>query len=118
MLQGIWSLLSHPGRIAGPADLPFLIPAAVIVALLTASFLATVGKRIASQSRIIAVVAGSVIVPAAILALAALFAFMPAHGTTDGTGVLVMVTIVMAICALPVSLCTSLIFVARHRRAA
>jgi phosphatidylglycerophosphate synthase len=119
MGEMLWTIFSNPRTIAGPEDAPFIIAAALLVALLTLGFMAMVGKRISRLSGILAALIGTAFVPALIVLIAIILLKLAPNGPppNDGPAMLFMGLIVLAICALPVSLAASALYVVRRRRA-
>ena len=115
MLEALWFTFSHPSTIIGRDGAGDLLLAAAIVALITAAFMATVGRRIMKRSPILAVLIGFAFLPFVMNALAFLLAWNGPEGA-DGGGILVFATLVMSICALPVTLTTSVLYVLYRRR--
>jgi len=114
----IWSIFSNPRSIAGPSDVPFIFGAALTVALLTLAFMSTLGNRIIQVSKALAMISGALFVPLLmiVIALALLWSAPSGAPPNDGPGMLFMGILVLSICALPISLIASVIYVVRRRR--
>ncbi len=115
MLGALWSVFSHPGTIAGRDGVGTLVLPAVIVALLTFGFMAAVGRHVMGRFPVVAVLLGCVFVPSVMNALAFLAASSDRAGT-DGGGILVFAALVLSICAVPVTLATSVLYAVVWRR--
>jgi hypothetical protein len=117
--EALWWALSHPGLIAGSDGAGTLVFMAVIVVLITAGFMASIGKRVMPHSSVVAVLMGCAFVPLMMNAIAFAVALSQPSGT-DGGGILIFTSLVLSICALPVTIATSLLyfFVQRRRLAA
>ncbi|MCW6532565.1 hypothetical protein NED98_20145 [Sphingomonas sp. MMSM20] len=114
----LWSAFSNPKTIASAGDAPFVVVAALIVAMLTFIFMATVGQRIMRVSRTLAVLAGTTFVPAIgiLIAYALLCAAPDGPPPNDGPAMLFMALLVLSICTVPISLIVSAVYVVRRRR--
>ncbi|UVO50605.1 hypothetical protein M0208_08775 [Sphingomonas sp. SUN019] len=112
----LWSAFSHPSAIAGPGDASFIVIGAMAAALLTFAFMATAGRRIASKSRTVAVLAGTAFLPVCGIAIAyALLASAPeGPPPNDGSAMLFMALIVLSICTTPISFFTSAAYIVRR----
>lgn len=115
MLEGLWSVFSHPSTIVGRDGVGTLVLPAVIVALITFGFMATVGRQLLGRSPFVAVLLGCAFVPLMMNALALLAASGGPAGT-DGGGMLVLAALVLSICAVPVTLATSVLYAVIWRR--
>ena len=115
MLEGLWSAFSHPSTIVGQDGAGTLVVLAAVVALVTAGFMATVGRKVLARSSVIAVLMGCAFVPSLMIALAFLMARSAPDGT-DGGGILVMAALVLSICAIPVTLATSVLYVVTRQK--
>lgn len=113
----LWETFSHPSTIAGRGDGPFLLVGAAIVALLTLAFMATIAKRIARRSRTVAVLAGAAFLPGCVIAIAYSLLVSAPEGPppNDAPAMLFGALFVLAICATPVSVLTSVAYVAGRR---
>ena len=88
---------------------------AVVMALVTAGFMATVGRRVMLRSSIIATLIGGAFLP--VLMNAGAFALTVSNpARTDGGGTFVFAALVLSICALPVTIATSVLYVVMQRR--
>jgi hypothetical protein len=86
-----------------------------IVALITVGFMATVGRRVMLHSSVTAVLMGCAFLP--LLMNAGAFAIsLSSSAGTDGGGILVFASLVLSICALPVTIATSVLYVVARRR--
>ncbi len=115
VLAALWSVLSHPSTIVGRDGVGTLVVPAVIVALVTFGFMATVGRQVLGRCPVVAVLLGCAFVPLMMNALA----FLAMSGSPDGTdggGMLVLVALVLSICAVPVTLATSVLYAVIWRR--
>lgn len=120
MLKWLWSVFSHPSVIVGrDGGVAPLIVAAAIVIVITTAFMATLGRRIMRSSSILAVVTGGGVVPALMLAAAIALPFASPRSPepTDASGMLLAAAIVLSICAIPITLATSVLYVVLRRRA-
>ena len=115
MFESVWSALLHPSNIVGRDGAGDLALAAVVVAFLNLALMAIAGRRIAKRSPVIAVLGGFAFLPLLINALAFLLAWNAPEGG-DGEGMLVAAALVLSICALPVTLTTSLLCICIRRR--
>jgi drug/metabolite transporter (DMT)-like permease len=102
--------LSHPSTIDGRDGVGTLVLLAAIVALVTAGFMETVGRRVMTHSSISAILLGGVFLPGLATALAFLATRSNPEGT-DGGGILIFAALVLSIGALPVTLATSVLYV-------
>ena len=114
----LWSIFSRPSIIANSGDTPFMLGGVLIIFVITALFMAIVGKRIMLISGAGAVLAGSVFLPALMVASAIVLAATSpkAPPPNDGPVMLFFALVVLAICALPVSFVTSMVYVKLQRR--
>lgn len=115
MLDALFLALSHPRTIVGRDGAGDLLLMAVGVMLITAAFMAVAGRRIMRRATLLAVVLGAAFVPFLMIAIACLLAWN-APARTDGAGILVVATLVLAIGALPVTIATSVSYVLLMRR--
>ncbi len=115
MIEAMWSMFSSPGTIFGCDGDETMILFAGIVAVITAVFMATVGRRLMLRSPVTAVLMGCAFLP--LLMSAGAFAIALNHPAgTDGGGILVGASLVLSICALPVTIATSVLYVVVRRR--
>jgi hypothetical protein len=110
LLEALWSVLSHPSTIDGRDGVGTLVLLAAIVALVTAGFMETVGRRVMTHSSISAILLGGAFLPGLATALAFLATRSNPEGT-DGGGILIFAALVLSIGALPVTLATSVLYV-------
>jgi hypothetical protein len=110
VLDALWAVFSHPSTIVGRDGAGTLALLTTVAALATAGFMATVGRRVMVHSSVIAVLLGCAFLPLLMNAFALLAAQSHPAGT-DGGGILLFATLVLSICALPVTLATSLLYV-------
>ncbi|MDD1453194.1 hypothetical protein NHF48_023315 [Sphingomonas sp. H160509] len=115
MLEALWSALSHPNTIAGRDGIGTLVLLAAIVALITAGFMATAGRRVMGHSSIIAILLGAAFLPFIMNVLAFVATRSNPEGT-DGGGILVFAVLVLSVSALPVTLATSVLYVVVRRK--
>ena len=117
MLQALFFAFSHPGTIVGRDGAGDLLLMAAGVVLITAAFMAIAAIRVVRRSAMLAIVLGTTFLPLLMNALASLLAWNGPAGT-DGGGMLVFATLVLSICALPITLATSILYVLVMRRPA
>jgi hypothetical protein len=115
MLEALCSTLSHPSTITGRDGIGILVLLAAIVALVTAGFMATVGRRVMAHNSLIAILLGGAFLPLLMNALAFLATRSNPEGT-DGGGILVFAVLVLSITALPVTLATSVLYVVLRQK--
>lgn len=115
MLEALWSAFSHPSTIVGRDGAGNLLLAAAAAVLITAAFMATIGRRLMRHSPLFAILAGLAFLPLLMNALAFTMAWNSPKGTDLG-GILVFATLVLSICVLPVTLATSVVYVFIRRR--
>lgn len=119
MFEWLWSVFSHPSVIVGrDGAAPMIVAAAILIAI-TIAFMASLGRRIMRYSPLLAALTGGGLVPALMLAAAIALPFgSPSHAaSTDASGMLLAAAIVLSICAVPITLATSVAYVVLRRRA-
>lgn len=115
MLEALWSVFSHPSTIVGRDGGGTLVLPAIIVALFTFGFMAAVGRQVMGRCPVVTVLLGCAFVPLMMNALAFLAASGGPAGT-DGGGIFILAALVLSICAVPVSLATSVLYAVIWRR--
>lgn len=115
MLEALWSVFSHPSTIISRNGVGSLALPVVVLILFTLGFMATVGRRVLGRCPVAAVLLGCAFVPLMMNALAFLAASGGPAGT-DGGGMLVLIALVLSICAVPITLATSVLYAVVWRR--
>lgn len=113
----LWYSVTHPDLIAGRDGAASLVVLAAVVTLITTGFMATAGRRMIRHGPVLAVLAGGAFLPI-LLTGAAFVLALGGHAGTDGGGILVGMALILSICAVPLTLTTSMLYVvyARTRR--
>lgn len=117
MLDALRTTFAHPASIVGDDGWLSLIALAVAAMLLTLLFMAVGGRRVMRRSAVLAVSTGTLCVPMLII-VAALVIESRGRTGVDGGGMLIFAAVVLAICAVPVTLLTSLAYVLVRRKRA
>lgn len=114
----LWTIFSHPSAIAAPGEIPFLLIAGLLIALITWVFMAVIGQHIMRFSRPAALLVGALFVPALIVAVAVVLVTTAPKGPppNDGPAMLFISLVVLSVCSLPFSLVATAIYVRQHRR--
>lgn len=115
MVGMLWYAISHPNLIAGRDGLGRIVLISAVIAMMTLGFMALVGRQILRYSRVLAVLAGTAILPLSLVALAFLAARNDPPGT-DAGGMLIAISIVGSVWMVPVTLATSIVYVAYRTR--
>ena len=112
MASALWGIVSHPGTLLGPVtDISFLLLAAAVGSLGAAFFMAVAGKRILRASRVLAVLVAAASTPALLLGVTYLFAVAAWNDPGDGSGMLILILLYLAILALPFGFIASMIYI-------
>lgn len=114
VLDALWSAFST-NMIVGRDGAGTLTLLAAVASLITAGFMATIGRRMMRRSYLLAVLAGCVFLPLLMNGTALLLARHHPHGT-DGGGMLVGITLILSVCVLPITLATSVLYVVMARK--
>lgn len=115
MTDAFWSAISNPSMIVGRDGAGTIWLLAGFGIVITAGFMAIAGRRMMVRSRVGAVLMGGLFLP--VLLTGGAFVLSLGHPSgMDGGGILFFVSLVLSICALPVTMATSVLYVILRRR--